>query len=154
MNHQLCPRRTLAWALLKVYGAAEATELIREQERIAFPPSFESRQYANSYFCPTIEKVDVRVKEKSCRRRGLWSPRIFIGGVVFENIRCTFVSANVAFMKGRRLPSRVSKSWANASASRNKCLSRTWLYVHVYRRNGRELGNRRCSYRTNPSAPA
>lgn len=94
MNHRLCPRRTLAWALFKVYGTPEATELIKEQERIAFPLSFESRQYSNSYFCPTIEKVDVRIKEKSCRRRGLWSPRIFIGGVAFENIRWTFVSAN------------------------------------------------------------
>lgn len=154
MNHRLCPRRTLAWALLKVYGTPEATELIREQERIAFPLSFESRRYSNSYFCPTKEKVDVRIKEKSCRRRDLRSPWIFIGGLAFENIRWTFVSANVAFMKGRRLPSRVWKSWANASPSRNKCLRRTWLYVHVYRRNGRELGNRRCSYRTNPSAPA
>lgn len=64
MNHRLCPRRTLAWALLKVYGTPEATELIKEQEKIAFPLSFESRQYSNSYFCPTIEKVDVRIKEK------------------------------------------------------------------------------------------
>lgn len=59
---------------------------------------------------------------------------IFYSKIVYRRMS---IFANVAYM-WERIASRVWKSWENGPQSRNKCLRRTWLHVHVYRRNGRE----------------
>lgn len=140
-------------------GGPEERGLIRGRERKEFSLSFlpsSPRDKASShhemYFLEhslsprgkghTMRKKKIPMssvagKEESNSYRSLPESSNFL----LEN-NVSSILANVAYITciymRERIASRVWKSWENGPRSRNKCLRRTWLHVHVYRRNGRE----------------
>lgn len=140
-------------------GGPEERGLIRGRERKEFslsflpsPPRDKASSHHEMYFLEhslsprgkghTMRKKKIPMssvagKEESNSYRSLPESSNFL----LEN-NVSSILANVAYITciymRERIASRVWKSWENGPRSRNKCLRRTWLHVHVYRRNGRE----------------
>lgn len=155
MNHQLCPRWNVVGAIQGARGTGRERIDKGTREKGVFPflpplpASWQSVQPPWNVFPGTFSlatrkrphekrKFQCRWREKKTVRQTLTdlSPNrvIFYSKImsIFANVAYTCI-----YMR-ERIASRVWKSWENGPRSRNKCLRRTWLHVHVYRRNGRE----------------
>lgn len=158
MNHQLCPRWNVVGAIQGARGTGRERIDKGTREKGVFPflpplpASWQSVQPPWNVFPGTFslatrgkghtmrkKKIPMSVagKEESNSYRSLPESSNFL----LEN-NVSSILANVAYITciymRERIASRVWKSWENGPRSRNKCLRRTWLHVHVYRRNGRE----------------
>lgn len=141
-------------------GGPEERGLIRGRERKEFslsflpsPPRDKASSHHEMYFLEHSlsprgkghtmrkKKIPMSVAGKEDRASNSYRSLPESSNFLLEN-NVSSILANVAYITciymRERIASRVWKSWENGPRSRNKCLRRTWLHVHVYRRNGRE----------------